>query len=528
MAARRGLRLDRTLGPVVLQWIEDNLCHGPGDVQGQRIEHDDEEALFIMRAYELDDKGRRLVRRAVLSRPKGRRKSEIAAELICVEALGPARFGGWDSQGRPTGMPVTSPIIKCAATEETQADNAYSGVEFMLKEGKIASTPGLSVGMTRTLLPGGGKITPITAKASSKDGGRETFCCFDETHMFNNLELRKLHATIRRNLAKRKIADPWCLETSTMYAPGEDSVAEASHRYWEAIQSGSINDASFLFDHRQGPARFDFDDDDQLRAALIEAYGIAAEWIDIERMILEARDPQTDQGDFMRYFINVPTERMAGKWITDEKWRSCQAKTEIEADGSVVVAVDAAHSRDTSACVWSWRDPDTNRIVQRSRVWSCVEGSPHDVFVPGGRLDNDLVRDFILNELSTWFSVELVIGDPMYFDDQMKEIGETGVTTVEMIQGSTDMREAWDEFYGHVHAGRTPTLMAPPLEVPGGETYAKHVRNAIGVKTERGWKVSKKTAITPIDCVAAGAMSAWGLERIDDLTYVGGGLVFSD
>lgn len=178
MAARRGLRLDRTLGPVVIKWIEENLCHGPGDVQGQPIEHDDEEVKFIMGCYEIDDHGRRVVRRAVLSRSKGRRKSELAAELVCAEALGPVRFAGWDHNGRPLGMPVTSPIIKVAATEETQADNAYSAVEFMLNEGQIASTPGLDVGMTRTLIPGGGKIQPITAKASSKDGGRETFAVF--------------------------------------------------------------------------------------------------------------------------------------------------------------------------------------------------------------------------------------------------------------------------------------------------------------------------------------------------------------
>lgn len=312
-----------------------------------------------------------------------------------------------------------------------------------------------------------------------------------------------------------------------MYAPGEDSVAEASHRYAETIASGALNDPGFLFDHRQGPSKFDFEDDDQLRAALVAAYGTAAEWIDIERMILEARDPQVDRGDFLRYFVNIPTERFEGKWIGDEKWRACQLDINIEPNGEIVVAVDAAHSRDTSAAVWSWRHPESGRIVQRSRVWSCVQGSPHDIFVGGGRLDNDLVRDFILHHLCEKYDVALVIGDPMYFDDQMKEIAETGITTIEMVQGSVDMRDAWDEFYGHVHANASPTLAAPPLSAPGGEIYARHVRNAIGVKTERGWKVSKKTAITPIDCVAAGAMSAWGSERLDDLVYRGGGIIYA-
>lgn len=521
----RKLRLDRTLGPVVIRWIEDNLVHGPGDIQGQPIEFDDEQVKFICGCYEIDDKGRRVVRRAVFSRPKGRAKSELAAMLACAEGLGPVRFAGWDHSGRPLGMRVTSPLIRVAATEETQSDNAYVPVQFMLQEGRLAQLEGLDVGMTRTLLPGGGKILPITAKASSKDGGRETFVVFDETHLYITPELRRLHATIRRNLAKRKQAEPWALETSTMYAPGEDSIAEGSHRYYEALQSGSIVDQSFLFDHRQGPYKFDFDDDDQLRAALVEAYGAASEWMDVERMILEARDPQTDRGDFMRYFVNIPHERYEGKWISDEAWRACQSELDIPLGSEIVVAVDAAHSRDTSALVWSWQSPE-GRIVQRSQVWSCVHSAPHDVFVPGGRLDNDLLRDFILGELTDTFLIALVTGDPMYFDDQLAEIGEAGVTVVEMIQGSSDMRDAWDEYYGHINAGRSPKLAAPTLDAPGGDTYARHVRNAVGVKTERGWKVSKRTAITPHDCLTAGAMSAWASERIDELAYTGGGLVY--
>ena len=101
MAPRRqGLRLDRTLGPLVVSWIERELVHGPGDVQGQRVELDDELTLFLLACYEVDDRGRRVIRRAVLSRAKGRAKSELLAFVACAEALGPVRFAGWDHDGR--------------------------------------------------------------------------------------------------------------------------------------------------------------------------------------------------------------------------------------------------------------------------------------------------------------------------------------------------------------------------------------------------------------------------------------------
>lgn len=109
------------------------LVHGPGDVQGQPVELDDEQARFILRAYEIDDAGRRVVRRAVFSRPKGRAKSELAAFLACAEGLGPVRFADWGQDGRPLGRPVRSPLVRIAATEEGQAGDTYQAAMFMLQ-----------------------------------------------------------------------------------------------------------------------------------------------------------------------------------------------------------------------------------------------------------------------------------------------------------------------------------------------------------------------------------------------------------
>ena len=169
-------------------------------------------------------------------RPKGRAKTELAALVACAEALGPVRFAGWDEAGKPGGRPVRSPFVRLAATEEGQAGNTYEAVRVMLTEGPIADTvPGLDVGLTRTFLPGGGKIVPVTASAASKEGGKESFCVFDETGLYVQPELHRMYETIRRNLAKRKAAEPWSLETTAMYAVGEESVAEHSQRYAQAI-----------------------------------------------------------------------------------------------------------------------------------------------------------------------------------------------------------------------------------------------------------------------------------------------------
>ena len=122
-----------SLGYEVLDWIEAYCCHGPGDVQGDPLDFDDEIRDFVIECYRIDpETGRRVYREAVLSRPKGRAKSEIAGLIVCAEALGPVRFDGWDADGQPVGKQVRSPLIKCLATEESQAGNTFENAAFVL------------------------------------------------------------------------------------------------------------------------------------------------------------------------------------------------------------------------------------------------------------------------------------------------------------------------------------------------------------------------------------------------------------
>jgi len=121
----------RSLGWLAVWWIETFCVHGPGDVQGTPVELDDEFTAFIVDVYGLDESGRRLYDSAFLSRAKGRAKSELAAFIVLFEAMGPARFSHWATEGEtyerdgrvysyapgdPVGQPITAPFIRCLAT----------------------------------------------------------------------------------------------------------------------------------------------------------------------------------------------------------------------------------------------------------------------------------------------------------------------------------------------------------------------------------------------------------------------------
>lgn len=354
MAATNELSL--SLGWQIVDWIEHFLPHGPGDVQGQPQEIDDEFAEFIVKAYRVTAKGERIVRRSFLSRAKGRSKSGLAADIACAEALGPVRFDhfaetgevsywGYEyEEGEPVGVPLTYAEILCVATEESQAGNTYDAIYYKLHPDtcspEFAAQFGkLDVGLTRINLPNkGGYIEPVTSADTSKDGGKSTFIVADETHLWVLPRLHRLHGVMTRNLLKRKAASGWMLETSTMYAEGENSVAEGTHAYAE---SSARSRKFLLFDHRQASEHWDISKRSERIAALREAYGPAAAWMNLEAIADSYDDPQVTEAEFRRFWLNQPVPLIEPPPSVMPNWAVLTAVAPVDAKpAAIAVAVD--------------------------------------------------------------------------------------------------------------------------------------------------------------------------------------------
>ena len=361
---------NRSLGWLGTAWMEHFCVHGPGDVEGRPLDPDlpdsipldDELVEWVVDAYTLAPKtGRRLYDSAFFSRAKGRDKSGHAGRFVLFEAFGPCRFAGWAEggevyrwrdfeheyqPGEPMGRPVTYPFIRCLATEEGQAGNTYDNVYFNLTEGPLAEGLGPShAGVTRTVLPHGGEIVPSTASNASKDGGKESFAVFDEGHLYVLPELRRMYATVRRNMAKRRAAEPWSLETSTMYLPGEGSIAEETHKLAKAIDEGKTKTARLLFDHRQAPADVDMTDRKEVLDALRETYGPFADMMDLERILSEIWDPRNSPSDSRRYFFNQATSA-SDAWLTQYQWEARKADdVTIRRGEMITLGFDGSRSR---------------------------------------------------------------------------------------------------------------------------------------------------------------------------------------
>lgn len=356
----------RSLGWLAVAWMEFLVLHGPGDVQGEPVRHGDEYTGFIVDCYALDANGRRLYDSAFISRPKGCDKSGLGARLALFEALGPCRvlredpsdpdspplfaqggevyrdpFGlGFEyvyEAGEPMGRPVRVPYIRCMATEEGQTGNVYDTIHYNLTEGPLAAAMARKddAGLTRIILPGGGEIVPSTASGAAKDGGKETFVVFDETHLYDRPELRRMYAVVTRNLRKRKrLAETWYIETTTMYQPGAESVAEETYKLAELIAEGQkeaskakaakaqarVRREKLLLDHRWGEIDLaDLSDEKLLAAALTEAYGDALGWNHLPGLIDQVLDPRADVADSVRYFLNDRSSA-ENSWIAHYEW----------------------------------------------------------------------------------------------------------------------------------------------------------------------------------------------------------------
>ena len=349
-----------SLGYEVIDWIEEYECHGPGDIQGDPIELDDEMREHIIECYRLDpETGRRMYDEAVLSRPKGRAKSEIAGFVVVAEALGPARFGGWDADGQPVGRPVTSPLIKCLATEESQAGNTFENAAFIMGDWGMDVHPEIYGGVSgirnyqsasALYLPHGGEVRACTSGAASKDGGKETHVVADETHLYVLPALKSMYATIARNLGKRKIAQPWLHQTSTAYRPGEMSVFKDTltmHRKGELSPRVFVN-------HREAQGKIDLDDAERTMRQLVYVYGDSAPWQDLDRKYSERNDPRIyeDEEQFIRYALNRP---QSGKdaWIAKDVVER-QARAEVVEPGAdIALGFDGSLRDDATVLIGS-------------------------------------------------------------------------------------------------------------------------------------------------------------------------------
>lgn len=506
---------------VVLAWVEWFCVHGPGDVEGVGLhprhgEHlplDDEFAGLILDCYTHDETGRRLYDTALVSRAKGRAKSEWAGFIGLAEGFGPVRFAGWAEggevyrwrdfryeylPGEPMGRRVTYPYVRCLATEETQVGNTYDNVYFNLTHGPLGEDlPNDAAGVTRIILPDGGEIVPSTASSASKDGGKESLAIFDEPHLYTLPELRSMYRTVDRNLRKRRAAAPWALLTTTMYQPGQESVAEKLHERARLIAEGKTRESRLLYDHREAPPDVDLTDMDAMVAALTEVYGPFAANLDL-RGIVESEfwNIEKDVEESRRYFFNQPTAARDA-WTTHPEWEACRDETKgVPNSDPVVLFFDGSKSDDSTGLV-GCRVEDGH--VFTIGAWE-KPPPPDDEDWEVDRVDVDRVVRNTLEEREVVAFFADVREFESYIDDWARDFGHQLV--IDATTGKHRHAVAWD-MRSHTQefteaAGRMLIdIKEQDMTHDGDGRLRRHVLNARRSPNKWGVSISKKGRESP-------------------------------
>lgn len=433
-----------SLGWQLLEWWAEHLPN-PRDDNSKLIFTDDQ-ARSLIEWHALDPiTGRHLYRRGASRRSKGIGKSPVRAADAIAALAGPIVFDGWDAHGNPVGRPLGTkagdpdPWVQIAAVSEDQTENTYGALYAFLtaNDGRAADELRIDVGLTRCYLRDRkGRLEPVTASAGSREGQPITYGVMDETHLWTprNGGVR-LARTIRRNAAKM---GGRTYETTNSFVPGEDSVAEGTHKSFEKGTAGVYYDAV------EAPQVKEEDPDEVLKAALRVAYGDAW-WVDLDRLVADIRDPETPWEDSCRFFFN---------WNVDDRHKAVEKKLwddrnrgEAPPAGTRIgVGFDGSISDDCTALVGCYlKDgvPTWFEIEVWRRPEDLPKGTAHRWRIPRTEVQARVKETF------AFWDVGLMLCDPAKWQTEIEgwaeEFGEDRVVFFDTNQ-TVRMSRACDRF----------------------------------------------------------------------------------
>lgn len=450
--------------------------------------------------------------------------TEKAAWLTICEAHedGPVRTVGWKGK-QPVGGGVPDPYIPLVAYTEQQSEElCFGAVLAILQEETCAVGGDFDLGLERVVRRSGhGKVVPVAAAPSARDGARTTFQVFDETHRMNAPRLRKAHQTMLANMPKR--IDSWTLETTTAYAPGEQSVAESTMDYAMAVADGRVRDAKLFFFHRSASDHHDLKTAKGVRAAVREASGPTVKWSNIDAIVDQWKDPSTDKAYLERVWTNRIV-KASDRAFDVVLWRKLAKPDYTVADGALIVlGFDGARTDDSTGIIGTEVATGHQWVVG---LWERPEGAK-EWQVP--QLEVKRVMAAAFKRWNVW----RLYADPPYWETTVAEwSGEFGEERV--VEWHT---RHWTKM-AYAHRAFRDAMVAGEISHDGHEAYARHIGNAhkmlLSQRDDKGariWVVQKERKDSPlkVDLAVAGPVS-WQA-RLDAIAVGAGsdtGSVYND
>jgi hypothetical protein len=266
-------------------------------------------------------------------------KGPWTATQACVEAVGPAIFGGWARRGdawrcedfgcscgwsfgyqvgEPMGIRHPSPLIQLTATSQEQVDNIYKPLTSMIRLGPLQDIMKVREGFIRIVGehdddPDMDRIDAVTSSALSRLGNPISCAYQDESGTYTTSnKMRKVAETQRRGAAGM---GGRTMETTNCWDPAENSVAQSS---WES-QRPDI----FKF-YRIPPAHLSYKNKRERREIHKYVYE-GSWWVNLDSIEAEAAELiEKDPAQAERFFGNRLVQG-SGSWLPDGLWDGARA-----------------------------------------------------------------------------------------------------------------------------------------------------------------------------------------------------------
>lgn len=480
---------------VVADWIMAHCVIPDQEHRGDPFELGDDQLQFVGNHYLVKDdalaSGSRsagrivkpadafVFRRSQLVRAQKWGKSPLVAAFVCAEGVGPVTFAGFAAggemydcrdfgcgcgwcyeyePGEPMGKPWVTPLIQITATTEDQTDNTYDALRPMIELGPLADLIP-KTGEEFIRLPNGGRIDPVTSKATSRLGQRITFSAQDETGLW--LEQNgghKLSRTQRRGLAGMGGRS---IETTNAWNPSENSTAQQTFE----SKSRDINK-----DFDQPPSDLDFKKKPDRRKIFLYNYR-AAPWVSIDAVEAEAAELlQTDPADAERFFGNRIVSG-SGSWMDMPKWEAKAVQVVVKPRTRVCFGFDGSDNNDFTGIRLETLDQYQFTPTYGDRrlptLWQPADWN--------GRIPRAEVNAAV-DELANQFEIVRAYCDPMFWDSEIdlwaSKYGEK-VFLPWRTNRITQMHAVLERFRGDVYNTDSE------FTHDGDELVSTHIRNAV-------------------------------------------------
>lgn len=471
----------RSQGEHVASFAEAYCLHTKGRWAGKPVTFELWQREFLDEAFRLDAKGRRVYRNVLLGIPRKNGKSTLAAALSLYMAGADGEAG--------------AEVVMAAGSRDQAAmvfDQARAFVDGNAELGAYFDAQRFVI-----LGPGGSVIKRIAADGKLQHGLNPSAIIVDELHSFQSPRQEELWNALTTASGARD--QPLTLSITTA---GYDRSTVLGRLYDAAVRMDTIERRPGLTIARDPETGFlmwwyglgetdDVDDRDLWMAAN------PASWITEDQLESQRESPTVDELVWQRLHLNRWT-KTRDAWLPAGLWESLRSEEEIPDGAEIVVAVDVGLVHDSTAVAIAYKSED-GRVVVSARVWAARDDAVAHVILPGGRVDLEVIEDYIRG-LAERYAVREVVYDPRFFERSAQSLSDDGLIVAPVDQSSRRMLEAYADFYLACREER--------LTHDGDPVLAQHVESTLATMTEKGWKISR-LRLQRIDAMVAVAMANW-------------------